>query len=222
MKNRTIVLLMECDNISMNQCQMAMEYISEERRYKASQYVYNIDKILSVMGEFSLMYLLKKYYGIDYKNHTIKYQDRGKPYFVEKEMPSFNLSHTKNLVGIIVSDKKVGIDIENMKKEMYENIKLLMKVCFSEKECKYVSLGKEGDCQRFYEVWTSREAYYKMTGEGLKISNKKENIPSDINSFIMIYKQYCICICGVAKKDVEVIIVKEDNIDDMCKVIERR
>lgn len=213
---------MECDNISMNQCQMAMEYISEERRYKANQYVYNEDKILSVMGGFSLVYLLKKYYGIDYKKHTIKFQDRGKPYFIEKKMPSFNLSHTKNLVGIIVSEKRVGIDIENMQNETYENIKSLMKFCFSEKECKYVSLGEEGDRQRFYEVWTGREAYYKMTGEGLKISNKKENIPSDINSFNMIYKQYCIYICGVTKNDMEVIIVNENNIDDMCKVIERR
>lgn len=61
-----------------------------------------------------------------------------------------------------------------------------------------------------------------MTGEGIKISNKKENIPSDINSFNMIYKQYCIYICGVTKDDMEVIIMNEKNIDDMCKVIERR
>ena len=221
MKKRTILILMECDNISIKQYQLVWKYVSSARQRKAEQYRFYEDKILSVMSEFSLIYLLKQYFDIEFKRYTVQYHERGKPYFEKKEMPYFNISHTRNLVGVVVSVQNVGIDIENIKIERFERIKKLINFSFSEKECNYIALGEEGDTKRFYDIWTSREAYYKMTGEGLMLRNNNKEIPTNIDKCNMLYKNYCISICGASSEKIKVVKLNENDIYMMCQEIEK-
>ena len=107
-----------------------------------------------------LGYILKEYGLSDAK---IKFGSNGKP---EIEGIFFNLSHSKNMVICAVSDKAVGCDIEQVSvapEKVAERF-------FSEAEQRYLSQysGEEKN-KEFYRLWTMKESYMKMTGEGMRL-----------------------------------------------------
>lgn len=87
--------------------------------------------------------------------------EHGKPMVEGLE---FNLSHSGNLVICAVSDKPVGCDIE----EIRQAPKGVAERCFSDSEQVFVNsfFGEEYNCA-FFRIWTMKESYVKMTGEGL-------------------------------------------------------
>ena len=43
--------------------------------------------------------------------------------------------------------------------------KFMRRVC-SEAEMAYIRVGDDGDCARFWEIWTAKESLFKLTGKG--------------------------------------------------------
>ncbi|MBQ4559369.1 MAG: 4'-phosphopantetheinyl transferase superfamily protein [Tyzzerella sp.] len=87
--------------------------------------------------------------------------EHGKPMVEGLE---FNLSHSGDLVICVVSDKPVGCDIEKLR----EAPKGVSERCFSDGEQAYLSQFSEGEYNhKFFELWTMKESYVKMTGEGM-------------------------------------------------------
>lgn len=77
----------------------------------------------------------------------------GKKYILGEDVPFFSLSHSGDLSACAVSDREVGIDIQ-MVKDVRPS--LAARICL-EDEMKYPPL----------DVWSAKEAYVKLTGEGL-------------------------------------------------------
>lgn len=219
-ENKGIMLLFECDHITESEYKKILKYVSEYRRNKSERYNCYQDRVLSVIAEFSLVYLMKKYFNLNSESYTILRQDRGKPYFAEMGMPKFNMSHTRNLVAVLVSDTEIGIDVENIKNETVDSIKRIMKFAFTSDECNYIEEGKEDQIKRFYDIWTSREAYCKMTGQGLWLYKKKECLPVDIDRYDFQFKDYYINICGISGDNLETVVMDEKSITNMCRCIE--
>lgn len=89
----------------------------------------------------------------------------GKPVFPEHSEIHFNLSHAGDYVVCVVSQWEVGVDIEGNRavRASIENR------FFSGEECRWV---QEADSEklhseRFFRLWTLKEAYSKLTGEGI-------------------------------------------------------
>ena len=100
--------------------------------------------------------------------------DYGKPLIDGLE---FSLSHSGNLVVCAVSDQPVGCDVE----EIREAPKGVAKRYFSSGEQLYLSrfAGEEYD-KVFFQLWTMKESYVKMTGEGLRVPfDAYEVVPED-------------------------------------------
>ncbi len=79
----------------------------------------------------------------------------------------FNLSHTEGRVLLAVGDSEAGCDIERVKEFPLQVAKRFF--CCGEQE--YISSfpeGKERD-RAFFRLWTVRESYMKMTGEGMSL-----------------------------------------------------
>lgn len=96
----------------------------------------------------------------------IRLGSRGKP---EADGIFFNLSHSGELVVCAVSDCPVGCDVEKIK-PIHER---LIQRYFSEAECQH--LGRFAESQRaeeFIRLWTLKESYMKMTGEGIYLPLK--------------------------------------------------
>lgn len=88
----------------------------------------------------------------------------GKP---EVEGIFFNLSHSDNIVICATSGKEVGCDVEKIVKAP-EGV---AERFFHPNEAEYVKTGtgEERD-HRFFRIWTMKESYIKMTGEGMGLS----------------------------------------------------
>lgn len=89
----------------------------------------------------------------------------------------FNLSHTKDLVLCAVSSLPVGCDTEKIKKAR-------MKAAghfFCESEYAYLQsfVKEEEQNDAFFRLWTMKESYMKMTGEGMGLGLSKFEIRLD-------------------------------------------
>ena len=102
-------------------------------------------------------------YGID--ESTIRRNPCGKPMV---EGIYFNLSHTDGLVVCAVSDAPVGCDVEKVKEApkgvaerfFHLNEKMYLEKCFEDYD------------REFFRLWTMKESYLKMTGEGMHFPMK--------------------------------------------------
>lgn len=98
----------------------------------------------------------------DFSNINVKVNDKSYEKVNEKydgESIHFSIAHAGNYAICVVADDVVGIDIEGNRR----NISSKVSHYFSEWENDWV--GEDED--RFYRLWTVKEAYCKMTGEGI-------------------------------------------------------
>lgn len=88
----------------------------------------------------------------------------GKP---EVEGIYFNLSHSGHIVICATAEKEVGCDVEKIVKAP-EGV---AERFFHPSESAYVNAcgGEERD-HRFFRIWTMKESYIKMTGEGMSLA----------------------------------------------------
>ncbi len=85
----------------------------------------------------------------------------GKPYFRNFPDIFFNISHSGKYVVCAVSDKEVGIDIEGGRKASIS----LAKRFFCQEETSWIN--EEDSEDRFFRIWTLKEAYGKAVGCGV-------------------------------------------------------
>lgn len=141
-----------------------MEGLPEERRKKILRFRQEKGRRQSLGAGLLLKYVMDEY-GISMD--TVHYGKNGKP---EAEGICFNLSHSHEMVICAVSRKPVGCDIQWMGKAE-------MKVAehfFCPEELAYLRQfeGEKLD-EAFCRLWTMKESYIKMTGEGMSLSFRK-------------------------------------------------
>lgn len=92
----------------------------------------------------------------------------GKPYLREgKKELYFNISHSQNYVVCAFSDSEVGVDIQAHKKGKGD----IAQRFFSreDKELMEKLSGESGNAEEiFFCLWTIKESYMKLTGEGMR------------------------------------------------------
>lgn len=88
----------------------------------------------------------------------------------------FSLSHSGDLVICAVSDKSVGCDVEEIRKAP----KGVAERYFSDSEQEYLDQfsGEEYD-KAFFRIWTLKESYVKMTGEGMGVPMEEYEVIVD-------------------------------------------
>lgn len=92
----------------------------------------------------------------DYEIETIM---NGKPVYKDYRNINFSLSHSGEYALCGIGNNPVGIDIEGNRKINFR----VSERFFSDKEKTWI--GKDED--RFFRMWTLKEAYAKLTGEGI-------------------------------------------------------
>ena len=93
----------------------------------------------------------------------------GKP-FLDNHSIHFNISHSGNKVAVGISDEAIGIDIEKVANSFYDVSEWYLSE--SEKEV-YGSLKRGQQIDFLSAVWTLKEAYGKLIGQGLNYPLKK-------------------------------------------------
>mgnify|MGYP004717292219 FL=1 len=121
-------------------------------------------------------------------SYKILKSKNGKPY-LENSNIFYNISHKNKMVGLIISDSEVGLDIEYVDTENIKR-KSTFKYFFTEKERESITNNEE-----LLTLWTKKESYIKLNGGMLR-----DAIGLDINNTNVIYDtfkldNYIITIC---------------------------
>ncbi len=94
------------------------------------------------------------------KTLTISFNEQGKPLC---DFCHFSISHSADRVVCVVSDKPVGVDIQQIRPVKPRKSYML----FNEKENDYVNQNTELISQRYIEIFTKKEAAIKTLGLSL-------------------------------------------------------
>ena len=127
------------------------------------------------------------------QNVEIIREEGKKPRF-DTEKAYFNLSHSHGVIMLGISHTPIGVDIEKIRD-----------IDFS----KFTFIDAE-DVEDFFEKWTERESYLKLTGEGL--SNFRCEIPREVHfEHFPVYEDYHACVCA----DEQSVIAYEMDLSQM-------
>ena len=121
-------------------------------------------------------------------SYKISKSINGKPY-IDNSNIFYNISHKNKMVGLIISNSEVGLDIEYIDTESIKRQSTL-KYFFTEKERESITTNEE-----LLTLWTKKESYIKLNGGMLR-----DAIGLDINNTNVIYDtfkldNYIITIC---------------------------
>ncbi|MBJ9937615.1 4'-phosphopantetheinyl transferase family protein [Acinetobacter pittii] len=115
--------------------------------------------------------------GISPHQVNIQLHPNGKPFVEGSKAVYFNLSHSANVIVLAVTEAgEIGIDVERLDREFeWRRVDSVL----ASSEIEWIKQNELIDpssvYQRFFQIWTLKEAYIKCTGEGMSRHLKKLN-----------------------------------------------
>ena len=91
---------------------------------------------------------------------NLHYGDKNKPF---ADNCCVSISHSGDMVAVCTSDKPIGIDIEKIDRE--RDLSKIANRFYHGKELEEFKKNPTADL--FFEIWTKKEAYSKIGGEGV-------------------------------------------------------
>lgn len=140
------------------------------RLQKAMSYRFPIDRFLCAKSFLMLEQMLRRGFGLS-GCPEFSYKKNGKPYLKEYPEIFFNISHCRKGIACAVCDCPVGVDIE----EIQPGLEIRSLVLNREEE-DAVKMSETPDVE-FTRIWTRKESFLKLTGEGIR--NDMKNILSE-------------------------------------------
>ncbi len=133
-----------------------------------------------VVGAALAKHMLFRIFSIPLSKQRIAYGPYGKPYRPDSPNAHFNISHSGQYVACAVSDRPVGVDVQEITPYRPDMAKL---VCTPE-EILQIETSPDPAAE-FTALWTKKEAYGKEMGTGLTEPKKlKPTSPNyDIRTF---------------------------------------
>ena len=156
MKDMEIVKLYTIDiNTAFHHKKALLENVNESQKEKAFKFKNEIDQIRSLTSSYLMNRLSKE---------PLLFNDMGKPFY--ENGPHFNVSHSGQYIVMAVSNKDIGVDIEeNNDKDMSSLIRI-----FNEAEAKMIKEHAD-----FYYLWCAKESLIKCIGSSI---NRIKEIPA--------------------------------------------
>ena len=169
----------------------ALAEISVQRREQALKFRHEQGQRLCVLAYQLLKLGLREEYGIT-ENPVFEYNAHGKPSIVGHPEIFFNLSHCKEAVACVVSDRPVGIDVESIR----EYKESLARYTMNADE---LALIESADCpaEAFIRLWTMKEATLKLSGTGISSDMKSVLVsaPYEYTTVVDEQRRYIYTVC---------------------------
>ena len=160
----------------------ALDLMSEQRREKVLAFRHEQGRKLSASAYMLLCKALNDVYGITEKP-VFEYSEHGKPLIVGHPEINFNLSHCRSVAACVVSSRPVGIDVE----EVREYKDSLARYVLNDDEYAAV-MSSSSPASEFIRLWTMKESYLKLTGEG--ITRDLKTVLADTGKYKFDTKQF--------------------------------
>lgn len=154
------------DHIEEMDLEAALKQVSSQRREKALRFRHEAGQRQSVAAYRLLQQALEEEYGIT-EPQELAFGEHDKPYLKDHPDIHFSLSHCRVAVACAVSDRPVGIDIESIRSYREE----LAAYVLNEDDLQEVRQAERPDVE-FIKRWTQKEAFLKLTGQGISNAMK--------------------------------------------------
>ena len=142
-------------NTAFHHKKTLLEKVNDQQKEKALKYKNELDQVRSLASSYLINKLSKE---------PLLFNDMGKPFF--EKGPYFNVSHSGQYIVMTVSNKDIGVDIEeNKEKDMSSLIRI-----FNEAEAKMIKEHAD-----FYYLWCAKESLIKCIGSSI---NRIKEIPA--------------------------------------------
>lgn len=142
-----------------------LSFVSDEKYSRISRFHFIQDAKRTLYGDVLIRYIACQKKQVTNKELVFTQNKYGKPFLRNLNSFHYNISHSGNWVVCAVSNKQVGIDIEEMKPIDID----IAKRFFSDSEYKDLILNHKDQISYFYDLWTLKESYIKYRGKGLSI-----------------------------------------------------
>ena len=147
-------------NFTADAYDTALAACSETRRAKISALRLAADRYRSLAAAVAFAHALESM-GLCAKSEAVAVQPGGKPYLPAHPALHFSLSHAGEFAVCAISDRQVGVDIEQERPFR----EAMQQRCFREAE-RAAALP--------LRLWVLKESYGKMTGRGLAVMETAE------------------------------------------------
>lgn len=191
--------------------------IAPDKKVRLDNCKSDIDKKLGLFADLLVRIAIHQDLNIENDNIVFGTNSNGKPFLENNKDYHFNITHTHNMIAVAVSNNPVGVDVEKVRE-----IDLgIAKRFFTECELNYIEKDRNRIYERFFEIWTKKEAYIKYTGKGLSVPLNSFDVTNRSlykRFYIVGYGKYLINMC-VAEKGITpaTIIIPEVGLINLAK-----
>jgi phosphopantetheine--protein transferase-like protein len=182
--NSPALIILKTGDVNPEELNRLGSFLSEEETLKSLRFRFARDRMSYTVVHGMLRWMLGRKLGISPKAVKINYNSYGKPSVAGYPGELFfNLSHSSG-VSVLAFDPghTVGVDVERIDEDF--DYKPIVQHFFSHGEGQYIFGLKEASRQRFYEIWTRKEAYLKAMGLGITEHLHVEVLKEKINGCV--------------------------------------
>lgn len=170
------------ETINLESCvSYLMKYVTDDEKLIASNFYSDTYKKTYLCCHALIRLMLAAKLNMEPSDLSIIKGSNNKP-VLSSNQAYFNVSHTRDAFAFAVSrDFHVGIDLEKVRQSI--NIHPILERFFSTKEREYILETATKTFNRFFLLWTRKEAFLKALGSGI-IENLNQIIVSEPVNFI--------------------------------------
>lgn len=144
-----------------------LNILSSEAKARADRFLQPKHRKRFITSRATLYAILTKYLPELWTPLKFRYNKYGKPYLAYNSHLQFNLSTSHSIALYVVAwDQEVGIDVEYMKRDIHVD-RIAERFFSLEESAELQKLPVEERLAGFYRLWTLKEAYIKVIGQGL-------------------------------------------------------
>lgn len=149
------------------------QLISAKRKDALTKFLFKRDAERTLIGELLVRSLVLENFEIRNLDIHFGYGVFRKPFIIGLPDFHFNVSHSGDWVVCAYDNSEIGVDIEHVTRKSNSFIEC----CFSRIEYeKYLDIDESDRLLFFYKIWTLKESYLKLTGEGFYHDLKLKDI----------------------------------------------
>ncbi len=139
-------------------------FLDEIEVTRSQKYHFENDRKAFIIRRALLKVVLAKHTGSEIKRIKLDYHENKKPYLASHPSVYFNVSHTKKYALIVIGERPVGVDVEQLD-ELNDYSDTINNI-FNQKDRAILKTAKSPK-KAFFMFWTRKEAIVKATGKGI-------------------------------------------------------
>lgn len=149
----------------LSEYQLLGKHITNDEKLRADKFHFKEDRETWLFCHVLLRFVLAEKLTVDPSEIKIIIDKNNKPWLAENRL-FFNISHTREAFTFIISERGgIGVDMEKIDRNI--DFRSIIETFFSVGEINFILEDPDKSRDRFFLLWTRKEALLKAIGTGL-------------------------------------------------------